>query len=59
MEEEIRKREEQLRQYGTDRQIKMKELDASRRKVNQYLKVLDVVFGRMKDVPAASIAELK
>lgn len=59
MEEEIRKREEQLRQYGTDRQIKMGELQASRKKVNQYLKVLDVVFGRMKDVPATSIAELK
>jgi len=27
--------------------------------VNLYLKVLGVVFGRMKDVPAASIAELK
>ena len=59
MEDEIRKREEQLRQYGTDRQIKMGELDASRKKVNLYLKVLGVVFSRMKDVPAASIAELK
>lgn len=59
MEEEIRKREEQLRQYGTDRQIKMGELDASRKKVNLYLKVLGAVFDRMKDVPAASIAELK
>jgi hypothetical protein len=59
MDEEIRKREEQLRQYGTERQFRLTELEASRKKVNLYLKVLEVVFSRMKDVPAASIAELK
>jgi len=59
MEEEIRKREEKLRQYGTERQIRSGELEASRKKVNLYLKVLGYVFKRMSDVPVASIAELK
>jgi hypothetical protein len=59
MEEEIRKREDQLRQYGTERQMRSAELDASRKKVNLYLRVLGVVFERMQDVPVASIAELK
>lgn len=59
MDEEIRKREEKIRQLGTERQLKATELAASRKKVNLYLKVLGVVFDRMKDVPADSIAELK
>ena len=59
MDADIRQREEKIRQLGTERQIRATELDASRKKVNLYLKVLGLVFDRMKDVPANSIVELK
>jgi hypothetical protein len=59
LEEEIRQLEEEIRQLGTERQLKATELDASRKKVNLYLKVLGIVHDRMKDVPVESIGELK
>jgi hypothetical protein len=59
MDAEIRQREEKIRQLAMERQMRATELEASRKKVNLYLKALGLVFERMKDVPADSIAELK
>jgi hypothetical protein len=59
MDADIRQREEKIRQLAIERQLRATELDASRKKVNLYLKVLGIVHGRMKDVPVDSIVELK
>jgi len=51
--------EARLREYGDERQLKATQLAASRKKINAYLKLLDMVHERMKDVPPAAIAGLQ
>ena len=59
LDEEVRRLEEQLRQLGTERQLKATELDGSRKKINFYLKALGLIYERMNDVPVESIAALR
>ena len=59
MDEEIRKREAQLREYGEERQLKTTRIAASRKKVNSYLKLLDVARKRMKDVSPTLLRDVR
>lgn len=51
--------ESQLRELADERQLKSTLMNASRRKVNQYLKVLAAVHPRMKGVDAAILRAVK
>ncbi len=51
--------EESLKELGRQLEIKMKEVAASRNKVNLYLKVLKITHERMNGIPPAAVAGLK
>ena len=59
IEEQVQKMESQLRELADERQLKSTLMNASRRKVNQYLKVLAAVHPRMKGVDAAILRLVK
>jgi len=46
-EEDVRKMESQLRDFADERQLKSTQMEASRKKVNIYLKLLDVAQKRL------------
>ena len=54
-EEQQQRMEAQLREYADERQLKSTQLAGSRKKINAYLKLLDIAHGRMRGIDPAIV----
>lgn len=58
-EEYVQKQESRLRDFGDERQLKVTEMEASRKKVNTYLKLLELAHKRMRGTDPKILRQVK